>query len=247
MLEKLAQLTVGDSGVALSLLDNKQRFLSLLCPSLHHPFSLLFCQDLSDFDDVDDPVSVKLVIDIIKMIIEFIRTAPDTQASNVAGTAIQDLLPVCGCSTSSLNDRVKAAMKVWNQFDEDERTLLFPFLSSKYEVKHHPPPSGLFFERSETFRKWVGDWGVYLASRLPNNQQKMFGPCRLAMQWDSRLALFLLPHLLLRVGLNGEVGVIETIQEEINCVVARAALEEPNVLRNPQVVFFYSSFLIELD
>ena len=84
---------------------------------------------------------------------------------------------------------------------------------------------------------------MYLATRLPSGHQKMFAPCRLAMQWDSRLALFLLPHLLLRVGLHGDNAILEAIQEEMNSVVCRLALEEPNVLQHAQVPFLSFPFL----
>ena len=182
------------------------------------------------------------------MLIQFIRTAPDTQASNVAGTAIQELLKVCGCTTPSLfNRKLKSALEVWGKFDEDEKTLLFPFLSSQYQVVQQPPPSGRFFDRSETFQKWIGDWSVFLASRLPEDHQAMFEPCRLAMRWDSRLALFLLPHLLLRVGLHGNSGVLEAIREEMNCVVGKAALDESNVLRNAKVTVNCKFFIVHFS
>ena len=167
-------------------------------------------QSFKHVKDVRSDVSHSLVIEIIKMQIQFIRTAPDPGASSGAEIAIQELLSLCKAKSGG-----RVISEVWNVFSEDERTVLSPFLTSRYQWNVDKPPLSAAFRRSSTYEQWIGEWGEYLASRLPPSKGKVFMACRIAMHHNTRLAQFLLPHLLLRLFMFGDERDKEEIIAEI--------------------------------
>ena len=188
-----------------------------------------------------EDVSEKLIVPILKMQIQFVRSAPNTAASNAAGIAIQELLRLCagaqhkkkqGIAQSDIRD------EVWENFDEDERTLLLPFLTSKYKNKAAlgPASTGCLFPRAKNFGQWIGDWAYLLSTQLPPQHRKMFAPCQSTFGFDSRLAMFLLPHLLLRVILRGKEEDRKAIFTELDAVLSSGVSDSSQL--NDQVCLF---------
>ncbi len=165
-------------------------------------------------------MSHPLIIEIIKMQIQFIRTAPDPGASSGAEIAIQELLSLCKVKGGDV-----VVTEVWEHFSEDERTVLLPFLTSRYQWNLDTPQGGRVFSRSQTYEQWLGEWGEYLATCLPISKGRMFLSCRIAMHHNTRLAQFLLPHLVLRLLLFGTTKDKEEIVAEIVDILRTSSSE----------------------
>ena len=121
----------------------------------------------------------------------------------------------------------RAGYRLWEKFSKSTQELLYPHLSSKYInstkynwSKHSTPIYQSI--KGNSYVDWVCNWTNRLIYSLGKTNGKVFMSCMSIIKHDLKIALFLLPHVVVQIILlkNGEL-----VREEFMAVLNSAKSE----------------------
>ncbi|CAL5040806.1 unnamed protein product [Urochloa decumbens] len=178
-----------------------------------------------------------LIFELIhKHLARAFRAAADTTVQDAAALAIQELLKLAGCQSSSSDSNSRESnccemsyrgQKLWGRFSNYVKEIIAPCLTSKF---HLPSPTdsavvGPIYRPAMSLRKWIYYWIRKLTSHATGSRSGIFSACRGILRHDMPTALYLLPYLVLNVVCYGTPEARQSITEEILCVLDAAASE----------------------
>jgi serine/threonine-protein kinase ATR len=168
-----------------------------------------------------------LIFELIhKHLARAFRAASDTTVQDAAALAIQELLKLAGCQSSSSDNSLRG-QKLWGRFSNYVKEIIAPCLTSRF---HLPNPTdsaviGPIYRPAMSLRKWIYYWIRKLTSHATGSRSGIFSACRGILRHDMPTALYLLPYLVLNVVCYGTPEARQSITEEILCVLNAAASE----------------------
>ncbi|KAK8456228.1 hypothetical protein SEVIR_4G295900v4 [Setaria viridis] len=168
-----------------------------------------------------------LIFELIhKHLARAFRAAADTTVQDAAALAIQELLKLAGCQSSSSDNNLRG-QKLWGRFSNYVKEIIAPCLTSRF---HLPNPTdsavvGPIYRPAMSLRKWIYYWIRKLTSHATGSRSGIFSACRGILRHDMPTALYLLPYLVLNVVCYGTPEARQSITEEILCVLNAAASE----------------------
>lgn len=161
-------------------------------------------------------------IGIINEIIRAFLAASETRVQDCASLALQDLLQIYKISDKlEENNECGSERRLWNRFPEHVQEILQPLLNSKYVSSStfswenlQKPIYGSV--KGSKYREWICIWTTYLSSRVQQNHPlRVFQVCSPITRYDPSIALYILPHVVTQVLLDGTEGDIQDIHNEI--------------------------------
>ncbi|XP_047134569.1 serine/threonine-protein kinase atr isoform X1 [Hydra vulgaris] len=162
--------------------------------------------------------------DLLKELCRSFLAAGSTRAQDCAAFAIQETLLYYEC-TDKPSDR--PGYRLWERFSKSIQELLYPHLFSKYvnstnyNLSKHPTP--LYQStKGSSYVDWVCNWTNRLIYSLGKTSCKVFMSCMSIIKHDLKVALFLLPHVVIQVVLLKNGGLV---RDEFMAVLASANSE----------------------
>ncbi len=221
----ILQLIVGES--VDPIIANMVKYLLLGCRDIMKN-SRLACGDcLGELSAIDpgrldivlkpeiilgEKEEIELAADLTsRFLVKAFRASMNTAAQDRAAYAIQELLKFCGCSDKALDlvggtrtprktAEQRKANNVWNDFPDDVKDIIAPFLDSTYELKKIDKiPATPIYPQVKTYRDWVARFCYFLMDRATGPKRPLFYACRGVVKDDLDTALHLLPFLLYNV------------------------------------------------
>ncbi|GAB1608793.1 serine/threonine-protein kinase ATR-like [Argonauta hians] len=167
----------------------------------------------------DDNFAIGLINEIIRAFL----AATETRVQDCAALALQDLMQIYKISNKPEENcgRVSRSRSLWNRFPEHVQEILQPLLSSKYISSStfnwenlQKPIFGS--AKGSKYNEWICIWTTYLASQYQQSQPlHVFQVCSPITRYDSSIALYMLPHVVVEVLINGTEGDFRDIYNEI--------------------------------
>ena len=160
------------------------------------------------------------VFGLINEIIRAFLASTETRVQDCASLALQDLLQIYNISDKCDEKEVQGS-KLWKRFPEHVQEILQPLLSSKYVSssvcsweKLQKPIYGS--AKGLKYKDWISTWAAYLSSRVAQDRPfKVFQACGPIARHDTSLALYILPHIILQVLLDGAEPDLQDLHNEI--------------------------------
>ncbi|XP_022800792.1 serine/threonine-protein kinase ATR-like [Stylophora pistillata] len=121
---------------------------------------------------------------------------------------------------------------LWQKFPEHIQEVLRPHLYSKYLSSSTPNWSGLLkpiyrSTKGRVYNEWVSTWTSYMITKVKGQKPShIFQACSKIFKHDVKTALFLLPHVLLYVLLDGTKEDVEEVYGEIMAVLTHLQRNE---------------------
>ncbi|KAI9681820.1 MAG: serine/threonine-protein kinase M1 [Trizodia sp. TS-e1964] len=196
---------------------------------------------VSNFEDWDE--SVDFVLSFLQeILIDAFLSAPNPTAQSFFAFVIQELLAFCKFSQSALQNRESLTnphYKKWHGLSQPDKSVLAPFLSSRYVLASAAPNSiseskHPIYSPKLTYADWLR---AFLSSLIQKsigpNSQNIFSLCtRLVRFQDISIAKFLLPFVVLNVILNGSDSQRNEIGEELFMVLRQELPDDHNPNRD---------------
>jgi serine/threonine-protein kinase ATR len=163
----------------------------------------------------------KLVEDVL---LKEYRAAVDPVIQSGFASALQSIL----CYTESTDDDTTAEERpllfteqqrsyFWCGFSAEARKMLEPFQKSRYCIPLATPehPKQSTYAQCKSYDDWIQGWVHCLHTSMPSGRvRRLFDACKCIIAIESRVAEFVLPHLVLNGLLEGdEVTQYSIIQE----------------------------------
>ncbi|XP_068737355.1 serine/threonine-protein kinase ATR-like isoform X2 [Montipora capricornis] len=174
----------------------------------------------------DDP---EFAVELINLLVQAFLAAHDTRAQDCSAYAIQEVLLTYECSESKKDG---VGYQLWKKFPEHIQELLRPHLYSKYlsstTTNWSRLPKPIYKSaKGRSFNEWVGTWTSYMTTKVKSTKPShMFLACSKIFKHDVKTALFLLPHVLLYVLLDGSQEDAEEAYVEIMAVLTHIQRNE---------------------
>ncbi|KAL6873568.1 hypothetical protein ACP4OV_013650 [Aristida adscensionis] len=178
-----------------------------------------------------------LIFELIhKHLARAFRAASDTTVQDSAALAIQELLKLAGCQSSSNEGNLKESTycemsqrghKLWGRFSNYVKEIIAPCLTSRFHLPNTTDSAlvGPIYRPAMSFRRWIYYWIRKLTSHATGSRSSIFSACRGIARHDMPTAIYLLPYLVLNVVCYGTPEARQSITEEILCVLNAAASE----------------------
>ncbi|CAL1526088.1 unnamed protein product, partial [Lymnaea stagnalis] len=159
--------------------------------------------------------------DLINVVVKAFLTATEPRVQDCASFALQELLQIYDISSQGETQDVNPNSQLWKKFPEDTKEILVPLLNSKYKLnldtkcaKYPRPLYGS--ERGKNFKEWVSNWTGYLITKVKEGKaSKVFLACSAVKRHNKQVALYILPHVVLHVLLDGTTEDIKEILDEL--------------------------------
>ncbi|XP_013417435.1 serine/threonine-protein kinase ATR-like isoform X2 [Lingula anatina] len=165
---------------------------------------------------------MNFAFDLINELARTFLAAQDT-AQDCCSLAIQDVLQAYEVKDTGEPDQ--PGVKLWRRFSEHVKEILTPLLKSRYVLNMTNSWSNLPHpiygsRKGSNFKEWVSTWSTSLVSKvkLPK-ASKVFRACSAVFKHDTQCALYLLPHIVVQVLLDGDAAQHQEIYEEVLSVL----------------------------
>lgn len=160
------------------------------------------------------------VFGLINEIIRAFLASTETRVQDCASLALQDLLQIYNISDKG-DEKEGQGSKLWKRFPEHVQEILQPLLSSKYVSSSvctwenlQKPIYGS--AKGLKYKDWISTWTAYLSSRVTQDRPfKVFQACSPIARHDTSIALYVLPHIILQVLLDGAEPDLQDLHNEI--------------------------------
>ncbi|KAG0083919.1 serine/threonine-protein kinase M1 [Podila epicladia] len=112
----------------------------------------------------------------------------------------------------------------WNLFPRHVQELLELFIGAKYN-KNSSSTDTVYrqpiYNHAKTFKEWLTRWTRQLISQVKgDNAVKIFQACKNVIAYDTNICLYILPHLVLNILLDGSISQQKDIIDEMAAVLA---------------------------
>ncbi|KAF8469032.1 hypothetical protein BDZ91DRAFT_776018 [Kalaharituber pfeilii] len=164
--------------------------------------------------------------------------ATDTKAQGFLAYSMQELLKFCEFDANVVLSRRSTqipATRRWREFSETARSILTPYLTSKYVLTGNPPTALAskfpIFTPEHTYRSWIQEFLFDLMAKVRgNNATAIFSICsRIIKGQDIAISNFILPYVTLNVVISGTDSDREQILNELLVIVEHAEGQRPSL------------------
>ncbi|KAH7105864.1 hypothetical protein BKA62DRAFT_809018 [Auriculariales sp. MPI-PUGE-AT-0066] len=178
---------------------------------------------IHNFEDQDE--GFKFACHLIQeLLVPAFRSTGDPRFQTSVGYALQELSKYCGfvaeVDSLSVHNVVRAR---WDGLSQAAQETTTPFLGAKFVVQTKPQAdiSLPIYPSQSSYREWLQTWVAHLITRVSSEPARLvFSACRGAVRGnDARVALHLLPHLVLHVLIGGTEDDCSWIRAEIVAVL----------------------------
>jgi len=180
---------------------------------------------LSNFQEAEETATLACHL-IQELFVPAFRSTSDPRFQTSVGYVLQELSKFCGFTPDLETGPATVSTVVrdrWLKLSEPARETMSPFLGAKFVVqaKHQLDPALPIYPSQSSYREWLQTWVGYLITRVePGTAETIFIACRGAVRAnDTRVALHLLPHLVLHVLTRGIGNDGTAICDEITSVL----------------------------
>ena len=188
---------------------------------------------LQNFESADESLSFLTEL-LEQRLVKAFLAATDTKAQGFLAYAMQELLKFCQFDANVVINRRSTqapAARKWREFSETARSILTPYLTSKYVLTGNPPialaPSYPIYTPSHNYRSWLQTFLFDLMAKVRgDNATAIFSICsRIIKGQDIAIPSFILPYVTLNVVLSGSDKDREAISKELLAIVEQS--EDP--------------------
>ncbi|KAL8622805.1 hypothetical protein ACOMHN_026926 [Nucella lapillus] len=170
----------------------------------------------------DDNFVVGLITEIIKAFLA--ATKPRVQ--DCSAFALQELLQIYHIEAPSGTDSETRGNKLWRRLSENQE-ILAPLLNTKYKLtaeKSSSLPVPIYgSSKGKNLLDWVSNWTNFLVSKVKQGLAfQVFQACSATKRHSLQVSLYLLPHIVLQVLLDGTSQDHLEIYKEVMEVVGEA-------------------------
>ncbi|KAK7116236.1 hypothetical protein V1264_001954 [Littorina saxatilis] len=167
------------------------------------------------------------VVGLINEVIKAFLAATEPRVQDCASFALQELLQIYKMEAHNKGEPETRGNKLWCRFSEQSQEILAPLLNTKYKLK---ADQGSTFPRpiygspkGSNLLDWVRNWTTYMAHKVKHGlAYQVFQACSAAERHNLQLALYLLPHVVAQVLLDGSEKDHLEIYNEVMEVVKQA-------------------------
>ncbi|XP_019728158.1 serine/threonine-protein kinase ATR isoform X2 [Hippocampus comes] len=156
----------------------------------------------------------------------FLAYADNVRAQDSAAYAIQELLAIFECREGRLDS---PGRRLWRRFPEHVKEILEPHLNSRYKSSQKKAAwSNLkkpvyLSNRGGKFSDWAATWAAYLISKVRHNlASRVFTCCSFIINYDYKVTIYLLPHVLLYMLLGCTPAEREEVTQEMLAVLTES-------------------------
>ncbi|XP_028398063.1 serine/threonine-protein kinase ATR-like isoform X2 [Dendronephthya gigantea] len=175
--------------------------------------------------------SQSFAVDLLNELARAFVAAADTRSQDCSAYAIQEVLQVYECSNKI---RTSPGYKIWREFPDHVQEILKPHLMSKYRLssqsnrgKPNRPIYGS--NNGQSFNDWISVWVLELVSKVKNDKAlRLFKACSAVFKHNKDTAIFLLPHIMLYVAIDGTAEDYKEVYDEILVVLKHVQEQNPN-------------------
>ena len=165
-----------------------------------------------------------------ELLVKAFLATVDTREQGFLAHAIQELLKFCDLDVSVLSVRrtpQNAAVLRWRKFSEGSRSILMPFLNSKYvlsgKIPIIPAPKYPIFTPAHKYRSWLLEFLFDLMAKVQgNNASYIFIIVSRIVKQDLSIASFILPYVTLNVVISGTDKDRQQLAQELLAIVGRS-------------------------
>ncbi|XP_076443272.1 serine/threonine-protein kinase ATR-like isoform X2 [Babylonia areolata] len=170
----------------------------------------------------DDNFVVELIGEVIKSFL----AATEPRVQDCSAFALQELLQIYHIEAHSSGDAETRGNKLWRRLSEQQE-ILAPLLNTKYKLtveKNSNLQVPIYGSRKgKNLLDWVSNWTNYLVSKVKDGVAfQVFQACSATKRHNLQVALYLLPHIVLQVLLDGTDGDQVEIHKEVMEVIGEA-------------------------
>ncbi|GFR86846.1 serine/threonine-protein kinase atr, partial [Elysia marginata] len=169
---------------------------------------------------------------LINIIVKAFLAATEPRVQDCAAFALQELLQIYEISGHGNDQGLNSNSQLWKKFPEQTQEILVPLTNSKYkltvEAKYKNYPKPIYgSEKGKTFKDWVSNWTGYLISKVKSGKAcQVFTACIATKRHNQQVALYMLPHIVLHVLLDGSPEEITELFEELMTVLQHVHMPE---------------------
>ncbi|KAF9435330.1 serine/threonine-protein kinase M1 [Entomortierella beljakovae] len=171
--------------------------------------------NFADFDEAKNFVCEMIEIQLVGKT----RSIGDIRSESHWAYTLQTLLSFCGITKGVLDAEsmtpsrsfsrpiAKSAGDRWRAFPRHVQEVLELLIDAKYtkaeSTAQHTYPSPLY-PHFENFKDWITIWTLVLISKVNSrNAKEIFQACKHVVPYDTNICLYMLPHLVLNVLIEG--------------------------------------------
>jgi len=161
--------------------------------------------------------------------------ATDTKAQGFLAYAMQELLKFCEFDANVVITRRSSqgpTARRWREFSEISRSILTPYLTSKYVLTGNPPGVRAsqypIYRPEHTYRSWLQEFLFDLMTKVQGtNPSAIFAICsRIIKGQDIAIPHFILPYITLNVVISGTDMDRKHVLQELLAIVERSETPE---------------------
>jgi len=188
---------------------------------------LIVLQNFGDVDDCLDFVTFLLEHRLVKAFL----AATDTKAQGFLAYVMQELLKFCEFDANVVIARrspQSPTARRWREFSEMSRSILTPYLTSKYILTGNSPAVRAsqypIYRPEHTYRSWLQEFLFDLMTKVQGeNPSAIFASCsRIIKGQDITIPHFILPYVTLNVVISGTDIDRKQILQELLAIVERS-------------------------
>ncbi|KAF9115524.1 serine/threonine-protein kinase M1 [Mortierella sp. AM989] len=199
---------------------------------------------LTNFADVEE--AKNFVCEMIEVqLVGKTRSIGDIRSESHWAYTLQTLLSFCGITKGVLNAEsstpsrsfprqpiIKSPGDRWKAFPRHVQEVLELLIDAKYtkaeSTTQRVYPSPLY-PHVESFKEWLTTWTLVLISKVTGRYTKeIFQACKHVVEYDTNTCLYMLPHLVLAVLLEGSEKDRSEIVSEMAAVLGKSRNWEQN-------------------
>jgi len=196
------------------------------------------CTDFSNTEEAKD-----FVCQLIEgRLVGKTRPIADIRSGDRWAITLQKLLSFCGItkkvlgagveeatSSDESTQPVKSAKDRWQAFPRHVQEVLELLIDARYEERtspqDHPYP---IYPHSKTFKEWITAWTQVLIEKVTGSHTKViFQACKNVVPYDVNTCMYILPHLVLSVLIEGSEKDRTKIVEEME-IILKDSLDQKN-------------------
>ena len=168
---------------------------------------------------------------IEKHLVKAFKNARTTKMQTQFSFTIQELLKFCGFTVDiveahTVTENALQLKARWRSFPAAVIEAITPLLYSKYSLNAAPakPAEYPLYDKKSSYREWLQTWVIDSINRVHGaHAQGIFGVCKTIVRGDDiNIALFILPHLIMKVLLKGSTDDRDDILSEFLAVLMNA-------------------------
>nr|KAG5699555.1 hypothetical protein BaRGS_033751 [Batillaria attramentaria] len=170
----------------------------------------------------DDNFAVGLINTVIKAFL----AATEPKVQDCAAFALQELLQIYKIHEKREGEFETPGAKLWKRFPEQFQQILHSLFNTRYKINCDKDwsslPKPIYGSiKGGNFRDWVSNWTCYLVSKVKDGKaQQVFQACTATNYQNVQVALYLLPHVVVQVLLDGRaedhVEMYNEVMEVVN-------------------------------